>query len=60
MTVYSCSCSPLSILPASRLRPGGRELAVQWAWHRIRVNAIAPGFFRTDQPIVINEGSTAR
>ena len=25
-----------------------RELAVQWALHRIRVNTVAPGFFRSD------------
>jgi NAD(P)-dependent dehydrogenase (short-subunit alcohol dehydrogenase family) len=33
-----------------------RALAVQWARYRIRVNAIAPGFFRTDMTEALFDG----
>jgi NAD(P)-dependent dehydrogenase (short-subunit alcohol dehydrogenase family) len=37
------------------------ELAVQWARHRIRVNAVAPGFFRSEitEPLYVEERGQA-
>ena len=41
---------PQASYAASKLGLTGltRELAVQWARHRIRVNTVAPGFFRSE------------
>lgn len=41
---------PQASYAASKAGLGGLtvELAMQWARHRIRVNAVAPGFFRSD------------
>jgi NAD(P)-dependent dehydrogenase (short-subunit alcohol dehydrogenase family) len=37
-----------------------RELAVQWAPHRIRVNTVAPGFFRSEITEDLYEGERGR
>jgi gluconate 5-dehydrogenase len=39
-----------------------RQLAVEWASHNVRVNAIAPGFFpsRMTEPVIANAGDRLR
>jgi NAD(P)-dependent dehydrogenase (short-subunit alcohol dehydrogenase family) len=54
---------PQASYAASKLALSGltAELAVQWARHSIRVNTVAPGFFRSEitEPLYANEKSRA-
>ena len=51
-----------SVYAASKLGLTGlsRELAVQWARHRIRVNTVAPGFFRSEITESLFDGERGR
>jgi 2-deoxy-D-gluconate 3-dehydrogenase len=48
-----CAAQGFKRIPAYSASKGGvalltKSLAVEWASHNIRVNAIAPGYFKTD------------